>query len=177
MSTIDSAIAEVVSCCPVTAEAQVYTWVSSCGIFGGQSCTGTGFSPSSLVFLCQYHSTVALYTHISPRGWIVGLLGAVAQRRCLAPWHEHEQQISYRVCGLDSAGSGWGLVAGFCENDNAVLCSIKGREFLYWLRHSAPQEGMYRTELGQFCLISENEQGICSRWRRWTVPDVKADMP
>jgi hypothetical protein len=39
----------------VTAEARFRARVDPCGICGGQSGTGAGFSPSSLVFPCQYH--------------------------------------------------------------------------------------------------------------------------
>jgi hypothetical protein len=38
----------------LTAEARVRALVNSCGICGGQSYTGTGFSRSSSVFPCQY---------------------------------------------------------------------------------------------------------------------------
>jgi hypothetical protein len=57
-------MAQVVSRRPLTAEARVRARVNPGGICGGQCGTGTGFSPSSSVFRCQYHSTVALQTHI-----------------------------------------------------------------------------------------------------------------
>jgi hypothetical protein len=57
-------MAQVVSRRPLTAEARIRALVNPCGICGGQSGTGTGFSPSSSVFPYHYHSTVALKTHI-----------------------------------------------------------------------------------------------------------------
>jgi hypothetical protein len=47
---------------------QVYIWMNRAYIYVthslGQSGTGAGFSAGSSVFPCQYHSTVALQTHI-----------------------------------------------------------------------------------------------------------------
>jgi hypothetical protein len=57
-------MAQIVSRRPLTAETWVRARINPCGICDGQNVTGTGFSPSSSVFPCQYHSTVALQTHI-----------------------------------------------------------------------------------------------------------------
>jgi hypothetical protein len=52
-------MAQAVSRRPLTAEDRVRSRVSPCGICGGQSGTGKGFSPSTSVFPCQFYSTVA----------------------------------------------------------------------------------------------------------------------
>jgi hypothetical protein len=52
----------------LTAKAQVHAWVNPCGIYGGQTVTGTGFILSSSVFPCQYYSTLALHTYTSSGG-------------------------------------------------------------------------------------------------------------
>jgi hypothetical protein len=44
---------------PLSADARIRSRVSPCGICGGQSGTGTGFSPSTSIFPCQFHSTGA----------------------------------------------------------------------------------------------------------------------
>jgi hypothetical protein len=62
------AMAQAVSRRPLTAEARVCARVSQRVIFDEQSGTGTGFSPSSSDFPCQYHFTAALHTHVSSGG-------------------------------------------------------------------------------------------------------------
>jgi hypothetical protein len=56
---VGRAMAQAVNRRPPTAEARVRSRVTPCGICGGQSDIGTGFSPSSSVFPCQFHSTGA----------------------------------------------------------------------------------------------------------------------
>ena len=51
--------AQAVSRRSLTAEARARSRVGPCGICGGRSGTGTGFSPSTSVFPCQFHSTGA----------------------------------------------------------------------------------------------------------------------
>jgi hypothetical protein len=53
-------MAQAVSRRPPAAEARLRSRVSPCGIFGGQSGTGTGFPPSSSALPYQFHSTGAL---------------------------------------------------------------------------------------------------------------------
>jgi hypothetical protein len=64
-------MAQAVGRRPLTTEAQVRARVSSWGISGGQSVKGTGLS-QLFAFSCQYHSTVAFHTHMSPGGWTIG---------------------------------------------------------------------------------------------------------
>jgi hypothetical protein len=56
---IGRAMSQAVSRRPLTAEARVRCRVGPCGICGGQSGTGTGFSLSTSDFPCQFHSTGA----------------------------------------------------------------------------------------------------------------------
>jgi hypothetical protein len=59
MDFVGRAMAQAVSRRPLTAEARFRSRVGPCGICGGQSGTGTGFSPSTSVFPCHFHSTGA----------------------------------------------------------------------------------------------------------------------
>jgi hypothetical protein len=54
-------------------------------ISGEQSVSATRYPQSSSVFHCQYHSTVALHTHVPPGKRTVGPLVAAIQRHGLTP--------------------------------------------------------------------------------------------
>jgi hypothetical protein len=58
-----------------TAEARLRSKVSPCGICDVQSCTGTGFSPSTSVFLCQFHSTGAPLLRNGQKTIIIFIIG------------------------------------------------------------------------------------------------------
>ena len=53
----DRAMTQEVSRRPVTEETKIPSQVNPCEIYGGRGNTGTGFSPRTPVFSCQYHST------------------------------------------------------------------------------------------------------------------------
>jgi hypothetical protein len=69
----------------LTPETRVHAWVNQYEICGEQSSSGRSFSPSSSIIPCQYHSTMALYTHISSDGWTIGPLVTTVQRHSLTP--------------------------------------------------------------------------------------------
>jgi hypothetical protein len=64
ISPLGCAMSQAVNRGPLTAEARVHARLDPWWICGGQSGTRTGFSRSSSVFPCQYHSTVALHTNL-----------------------------------------------------------------------------------------------------------------
>jgi len=49
--------AQVVNCRPLTTEASVLSHSKPSEIYGGQSSTGMGFPPGTMVFPCHFHST------------------------------------------------------------------------------------------------------------------------
>jgi hypothetical protein len=83
-------MAQAVSRRPLTAEARIRARNSLCGICDGQSGTGTGFSPLSLVVPCKYHSSMAVHTHTSPGD--EQQASYRPQFRDIVSLHRHEQQ-------------------------------------------------------------------------------------
>ena len=75
ISSSDHAIHQVISRRPLTAETRVRFLGRQCENCGGQIHAGSGFSPSTSVFPCQYHSTNAPYPfiHLLPTLYNVSL--------------------------------------------------------------------------------------------------------
>jgi hypothetical protein len=74
LGIVGRTMAQVVSRRPLTAEARVRARVNPCWICGGQSGTGTGFSPSSSVFSCQYIIPPSLSKFISSGECVIGYM-------------------------------------------------------------------------------------------------------
>ena len=80
------AMAQAVSRRPLTADARVRSRLGPCGICGGRSSVGIGFSPSTSVFPCQFHSTRSPLKWKSRRNifiFITGLHNKPSRLRCV----------------------------------------------------------------------------------------------
>jgi hypothetical protein len=116
-------MAQAVSRRPLTAEARVRSLVSSCGICGGQSGTGTCFSTSTSVFPCQFHSTGAQLRgktkktglHNKPQGCGASVASAAGPFTTHTHKHTHKQLQAER---LRNRGS----ILGRCKR---LLCFPK----------------------------------------------------
>jgi hypothetical protein len=80
-------MAQEVSRQSLTTKARVRARVSLCGICDGKSGSGTGFSQSSSVLACQYHSALTLHAHISGDEKKSPLVAVVLRHSLI---HQHE---------------------------------------------------------------------------------------
>jgi hypothetical protein len=76
---------QAVSSRALTAQARVCTWVSLCRICGGQSGTGTEFSPSSSVFRCQFNHP-----------WLCIFIYHLGYEKYSCWWPQFRDRVSHR---------------------------------------------------------------------------------
>jgi hypothetical protein len=116
-------MAQAVSHRPLISEAWIGAWVIPCGIYDGQSGTGTGFSQSYFVFSCQYHSTVALHAHVLPGGFTICVLVSLVQRQS-----RHSYMNNNKFINVDfECISEWQATSNEFE-----IIYIQVTESLYW---------------------------------------------
>ena len=120
------AMVQAVSRRPLTVETRVRFRFSPCWICGGLSRTGTGFSPSTSNFPCQYHSTGAPLQLKTKNKLIIFITGLYNKPQgcgaCVAsasgPFTTKKETMC--GCGLDSSSSG----------KSPLSCSTKILDFI-----------------------------------------------
>jgi hypothetical protein len=128
------AMAQAVSRRPLTAEARFQSRVSPCGICGGQSGTGTGFSLSTSVFPCPFHSTGA------------PLLGKMKKN-----WHLHHRVVHNKPWGC---GASVTSAAGALHKKKLENC---------YSRHALPVLLIFTKQLYLFSFAGECPVFSCCR--------------
>jgi hypothetical protein len=106
-------MAEAVSRRPLATEAQVRSLVSPCGICGIQSGTGTGYSPRTSVFPCQFHSTGA------------PLLGKIKKKLIIFHLHHRVAQEALSLRCVSSICCGALLKNESCQFDPLFYCQSR----------------------------------------------------
>jgi hypothetical protein len=143
LSTImfSHAVTKAFSCQPFTTESKV----RPCGICGGQSGTGTGFSHSSSIspvsIIPPWH-----HAHISSGGWTIDLLVAAIQRHSLTP----------------STWITWTITFKKMKQLLSVLCFVfLSSCFTYW-HHVCLQ----------WCLTHQFSVGLSATFKIWLTAEI-----
>ena len=131
------AVVQAVIRLPVTAETQIRSQVSPRGIFGAQSGTGTGFSPSTYVFPCQYHSTNAPYSFIPLPPTLYGLRNwqcpAIRYlKTAIDGTYFHTQQSPPGLSNGSELCSLWGKTWTFLNRINALVGNLVFNWWIYY---------------------------------------------
>jgi hypothetical protein len=104
-------------------EVHICAHISPFQICGGQSDTGTGFSLSSSLFPCKYHSTMALHFHII-WGWTICHQRPQFRDRISPHWHKHHRHHSWKGLIIQQPVQKTTTQKGCCVLKHHYSCKI-----------------------------------------------------